>query len=319
MKRTTVTFFAIITLSLLLTVYIIEITKPKTQTTLQPTPQHQQAQTFLSDVVGLDLTKYDLTLLPTKKIPKLEYDENNQKYQIESTSNQFNAYVEYENNLTRCRLRWIEEATQLAQYSTDPLKIAKDFIVKYKEFSQKTYLTEIEQMLNQVTKTEPTTVVSESGRIILKIIQRDRYLYFQWENTVNGLHNNYNKISIILRDNYFSSFLDSWESHVISDAEITVSRSLAISMVKNLAKNYRYMFDGKFIGNLTMVDDPYHVELSMSQRKDFVIYPLWHIRFGLTEIYPGTVTEIRASIWADTGEVAYINAAGPLSPPSFEE
>ncbi|KON31876.1 MAG: hypothetical protein AC479_08175, partial [miscellaneous Crenarchaeota group-6 archaeon AD8-1] len=114
MNRTNILFFVTITLSLLASVYIIVTSNP-IQPTLQPTLQHKQAQTFLTDVIGLDLTKYTLTLLPTKEIPQVqtEYDENNQEYQVESASNQFKAYIEYENNkLTRSRLRWIEEPTQ---------------------------------------------------------------------------------------------------------------------------------------------------------------------------------------------------------------
>ena len=49
----------------------------------------------------------------------------------------------------------------------------------------------------------------------------------------------------------------------------------------------------------------------MGIKDENTVSPLWHIRFGLTEVYPGLVTEIRLSLWADTGELIWINSAGP--------
>jgi len=305
MKRTTTAFFSIIIISLLFSAYIIITSKTPVEYPLELTQQHIQAQTFLTDIIGLDPTKYTLTLQPTE--PSIqEYDENNQIYKIESTTNNFTATIEYKNsNLTKCKISGLKEPTQLAQYSQDPLKIAKDFVSRYKDFSQKPYMTQIQQILNQITNVEPTTIVSDSGEILMKIIQKDPYLTFQWQKIIKGIENEYNQFNLILKDNCFYTSHDTWESYTIIDAEIKISRSQAISLTKAEAMNekQRYWYDGKFIRPLSIADEPHFVELRMRQRNHSGVFPCWSIRFILVGDYPGYKTVIEAFIWADTGAI----------------
>ena len=305
MKRSTTSFFSIIILSLLFSTYIIFTSNNPVESPIQLTQQHTQAQTFLTDIIGLDPTKYTLALQPTE--PSIqEYDENNQIYKIESSTNNFTATIEYKNsNLTKCTIKGLKESTQLAQYSQDPLKIAKDFISRYKEFSQKPYMTQIQQTINQITNVEPTTIVSDSGEIIMKIIQEDPYLTFQWQRIVNGIENEYNQFNLILKDNFFYTSHDTWESYTIIDAEIKISRSQAIILTKAEAMNekQRYWYDGKFIRPLSIADQPHFVELKMRQRNHTGVFPCWIIKFILVGDYPGYKTVIEAFIWADTGAI----------------
>ena len=305
MKRSTTSFFSIIILSLLFSTYIIFTSNNPVESPIQLTQQHTQAQTFLTDIIGLDPTKYTLALQPTE--PSIqEYDENNQIYKIESSTNNFTATIEYKNsNLTKCTIKGLKESTQLAQYSQDPLKIAKDFISRYKEFSQKPYMTQIQQTINQITNVEPTTIVSDSGEIIMKIIQEDPYLTFQWQRIVNGIENEYNQFNLILKDNFFYTSHDTWESYTIIDAEIKISRSQAIILTKAEAMNekQRYWYDGKFIRPLSIADQPHFVELRMRQRNHTGVFPCWIIRFNMVGDYPGFEFVMEAFIWADTGDI----------------
>ncbi len=313
MNRSNILFFVIIALSLLALVYIIASSN-LIQSILLPTPQHKQSQTFLENVIGLDQSKYSITLQPTKKIPNLptDYNQTHQKYIVKSSSNEFKVTIDYEKDkLERCKLRWLEEPTQLANYSNDPLEIVKDFVKRYKEFTQESYMIEIEQMLNQVTNTDPITIVSDSGEIIMDVICREPYLYFQWSKTVNGITNDYDQVSLILRNNLLAGFSDAWNKHVVNDVEVMISKDEAISIAKELAKNYTYVFGDTVVGDFNVLDDPFRVELSMQIKDENTVSPLWHIRLALAEVYPPTVTEIRVSIWADTREVILINHAGP--------
>jgi len=310
MKKSTIAFLTIITLSFLIPTSIILTLNQNQptdtpQTTIQLTEQHKQAQTFLTDIIGLDPTKYTLSLQPT--IPIIEkYDENKQYYQITSSTNNFTATIEYENKeLIKCEIYGLNEPTQLAQYSQDPLRIAKDFIAKYKEFSQIPYMTQIQQILNQITKTEPITIVSDSGETILKIIQKDPYLTFQWQRTIEGIENEYNQFNLILKDNCFYTLHDTWESYTIIDAEIKISRSKAISLTKAQAmdERQRYWYDGKFIRPLSIADQPLSVELRMRQRTYTGVFPCWIIKFNMVGDYPDFEFIIVAFIWADTGAI----------------
>ena len=305
MKRSTTAFFSIIILSLLFSTYIIFTSNNPVESPIQLTQQHIQAQTFLTDIIGLDPTKYTLALQPTE--PSIqEYDENNQIYKIESSTNNFTATIEYKNsNLIKCTIRGLKESTQLAQYSQDPLKIAKDFISRYKEFSQKPYMIQIQQTINQITNVEPKTIVSDSGEIIMKIIQEDPYLTFQWQRTIDGIENEYNQFNLILKDNFFYTLHDTWESYTIIDAEIKISRSQAIILTKAEAMNekQRYWYDGKFIGPLSIADQPHFVELRMRQRNHTGVFPCWIIRFNMVGDYPGFEFVMEAFIWADTGAI----------------
>ena len=118
---------------------------------------------------------------------------------------------------------------------------------------------------------------------------------------------------------------DCWEKRTISKADITISEEEAVSLARKTAKNYSYNFADRIIDDLKILDDPVFTELSMQIRdketveNEEIVYPLWYIRLCLAEVYPGLVTEIRVSIWADTGELAYITAAGSLGGPSSIE
>ena len=273
---------------------------------------HQElALDFLGDVVGLDLSRYEVDLKWYSDYSSYSnriYDAD-ATYDLVSDESQMVAKFFFKHNGFICDISDLKGPMLLTHLAADALDAAKSFMNRYQGFAGGQYLQPLRAMLQNVTDLK--NVTSTVGELRFEVEPSPvgaNFLSFQWMYNPNGIYNRFAKISLMFEDGVFLHFSDVWNSYVVGGSEVNVSQEQAIGLAKEHIAAYSYVFGNKTIGNLTVGDTDVWVStnLSMQVKKDNRLYPCWELLIPLAKVYPGFVTAMHVYLWADTGELSLI-------------
>lgn len=306
----TVTLLAVLALLLALTpiVYSLDLSK------------QEKAATFLGNVVGLDMAKYEVKLMSQMDFSAdaSGVAKSTMLYNLKSQGSTLEVICNFRNNaLVSCIVNPLEGTPLLAQPITNALDSAKNLLSAYQSYSKAAYIQPMRAMLNTVTELKPMTIAS--GDLKLTVTTKD-YVYIEWMNTPNGIHNMYNRVILAFQNGAFKMFSDSWNRYPMGSANVVISKENAISIAKTQAQSFSYEVGNITIGNLTISGKSEFVRANLTmQPKVNALYPHWEVFLPLDKVYPGFTTGIYVTLWADSGEIISIKATGSLGGPLSED
>lgn len=278
---------------------------------------------FLTEVIGLDLSKYNQTrvrVLNMSSDPDAIWQQTIE-YTFESNGSKMLFYCNFkDDNIIICHVS-SRAPLILVQPKTITLDAANSFLERYQTFSGFSYIQPLRDMLNSVTELKTATYTTDNTRLSVSVDTdaetNATSISTGWMNMVNGIYNQYNRIGLRFRNGEFERFFDAWNAFAVGNAEVNVDREKAINIAKEHAATYSYRIGDLTVSNMTVVDKPEFIltELTMQPRKNNLLYPEWKVRLPLDKVYPGMITEIRVKLLADTGEVVYIREVGSLGGP----
>ncbi|MCX8153909.1 MAG: hypothetical protein N3E52_05705 [Candidatus Bathyarchaeota archaeon] len=280
----------------------------------------EKAETFLGNVVGLDMARYEVKLISQMDFPAdaSGVSTATMLYNLKAQGSTLEVICKFRNNvLVSCNVNPLEGTPLMAQPITNAFESAKNFLDRYQSYSKASYIQPMRNMLNTVTELKPMT--ASSGDLKLTITTED-YLYIEWMNTPKGIHNMYNRVILAFQNGAFKMFTDSWNRYPIGSVDVNISKEQAISIAKDRAQSFSYEVGNMTISDLAFLDKPEftQAELTMQPREN-ALYPHWEVILPLEKLYPGMTTSIRVTLWADTGEVISIKATGSLGFPMLED
>jgi hypothetical protein len=305
------------------TAYSAELTAP------------EKTMMFLKDVVKVDVTKYNATLVSNwvdypphwgglaQEVVRYDLDGGNER----------SLYITCrfrENMLHSCSLAVPRGSPIFAEpQPTSLLDAAKGFLERHQAYSGASYTQEMRNMLDKVDETKEVTVTS--GNIKLTIssqeIQNDptaeaiEYTSFEWTYTVNGVDAPQNVVSVTFEEGVFKSFRDDWNLFKIGSTS-AISQEEAINLARNAAEDYTlqiYLSDNTLTDvEFNLVDEHVTVELFMYPRETLTVYPFWRIELYFDKYYYSAYG-IQVGIWADTGEIESCKSLSGLGGPITEE
>ncbi len=271
----------------------------------------EKALTFLTDVVGLDMTKYNATLTNNR----LEYPSD--------LGGLANEYVDYildsdesvvdvgcvfiNKTLAYCNLYVYKGSPLYAQSPTNVLDAAKGIIDRYQTYTGNSYIQVMRDMLDPVTELEPMTKTVGNVKLEISKNENGPYTYIEWVYTSNGIDFDRKRVRFSFQDGTFRSFSGLWNLYKIGSGSINVSEEEAISIARNATKDMPKLY-GR-VGNETIVlqpivaEEPVETELMAGIREPLTLYPLWHIQLYFDKLY-GNYYGVAVDIWADTGEIS---------------
>lgn len=280
-----------------------------------------RALSFLNDVLQVDLSKYNLTVLgccePTygKEMDCMEV-----AYRLESKDSKFSALFIFRKDFVRSFDIFNKEGAihysqpQPAGY----VERAKAFLEKYAEWTGDQKYVMLSKMLEKIPKAETGNITMGNMRLEFSIGDRDagfrwRLLYGDFE--LDGT-------AIQFENGEFRMFFEPYVLCKVGSLEVKVSRAEAIGMARRLAGNFSWRVGVEpnvtVVREFRILDEPVQASLSLWEREPLTLYPHWHVTLYLDKTYPGFVTGIMVGIWADTGEIHYIKplvASGYPTPP----
>src|SRR4030042_747586 len=284
----------------------------------------EKAISFLRDVVGLDMARYNVTL----KGGHIDYpyelgglSEESLNFGLFADESQLSATFLIRNGtLSYCSMDVLKGTPLYDQpQSANVLDTAKTVLQRYQTYSGAPYLQPMREMLDAVTELKTMTATTDNITFNIKVTESVKpstnatYLHtnFKWMDSPNGIYNTWKSMSFSIDENSFS-FRDCWNLFMIGRSSLNVSREDAISMAMELAKNYtlRMYVNGSLVDvPFNITEDPIETHLTMQSREPLTLYPFWHIQLYFDKMYY-TANGIEVGIWADTGEVIYCQATG---------
>jgi hypothetical protein len=302
----------------------------------------EKALSILSNVLELDMSKYEPELSSYVLNKPQDYGLNDMfgglpdeilEYTLKSAESNLSASFRFVNKtMVYCSLSPLDDAPMLyaKQVPADTLEETKGLVQKLQVSSPSTQLQEMQTTLDMISEAKPANVTS--GNIKLQIINADSSTEYSWWRTVNGVDFP-TGLYIYFVDGTLSKITDFSSFYKIGDTNVKIDRDIALSIAKENANKINKLNvtleDGSIKEvTLDLHDEPSIVQLKAEQRELFTWYPYWRIQFWSDNPIGGT-DGIEVGIWADTGELATCQLTGhhgaipdadysSLSTPSFQ-
>jgi hypothetical protein len=290
------------------------------------TTNKERAVTFLRNVVMVDMSKYSVELQSYHNnsaiATSLSYTED-ATYILkgnDGSGSQHKAKF-YFKDTTKflCSIGTAKEPLAVLTKTTNRLDIAKEFMVRYQNFAEGSYIEPLIEMLDGVTDLQNQTITNND--VVLTVEPSpvgEDFVTFQWMYAPNGIHNRFTRVTLMLQNGELRQFSDYWQNCVLGSADVKVSDDEAINLAKEHIAAYSYQFGNKTIENLAVTDNPDWITatLSMQPRDGNQLYPRWELLVALEGVYPGFVTAMHLYLWADTGELVLIEPSSGGGLPS---
>jgi len=242
---------------------------------------------FLRDVIQIDVTKYEATLLSNTVESRSDLGgvvEQILKYSLTNSESKIDMFFRFRNNkLSMYQISLREGLPIYAQ--AQPYTIfdaAKNLLERFSSFGDASYLEEMSSMLDSVNETENAEVTA--GNIKLKSLS----LVFE------------NRVLEELTDGYYLFTIGTTEVSVATEEE-------AIAIARNAVQGFTWEADGAVVSGFNVLEEPVSVIFHPTLREaGLALVPYWEVTLYLDKVYPGGVNRIAVGIWADTGAVRRI-------------
>jgi DNA-binding transcriptional ArsR family regulator len=270
------------------------------------------AISFLQDVVQINTTEYEVTLLSSTVESRSDLGgivEEILKYSLTSSESQIDAVLRFrDNKLSRCQLSLFEGSPIYSQPQPNTiLDAAKNLLQRFRSYEDASYLEEMGNMLASVNETEDSEIIR--GNIKLKVSFSGARAVVQWLYTENGVDYQTKALSLVFENGVLKELTDGWFLYTIGSTKVNISREEAIEIAKNYVKDFKLEIDGIEVSNFNVLEEPVSIVLVPHAREEpLALIPYWYVTFYLDKVYPDEIDRITVGLWADTGEVAHVRA-----------
>jgi hypothetical protein len=148
------------------------------------------------------------------------------------------------------------------------------------------------------------------GDVKLQFSSYDDYADVLLMYSKNGADFQAKSLHLSYQKKVLTEFSDDWLLFKIGSTQIDVSKEQAVLIAKNAAKSYSWTVSGTKVSNFQILDNPVSAQFypKPGDSDIFTLYPYWYVTLYLDKTYPGGVTQIAVGVWADTGQIASIDA-----------
>jgi len=270
---------------------------------------------IIRDVFQINIAKYQLSLLSHTVEDRPDLDgavEEILKYSLTTSESKIDLVLRFRNNhFSLYQLTLIEgvlpfDPSYIQPQSTNILEATRSLIERYKSISSDPYLEEMSKLLSTANETNNEQTL---GNIKLKKTVYGDNAEVLLMYTANGFDYSAKSLRLLFQKNVLQELSDDWFLYTVSDAQINISREEAIQIARNAAKNFEWNADGVTVSNFNVRAEPVSAVFFPHPRTEsLTLVPYWFVTLYLDKEYPGGVNSITVGVWADTGEVANIQA-----------
>jgi hypothetical protein len=201
------------------------------------------------------------------------------------------------------------------------VEMAKGFLERYQNYTGDSFYGELASMLDDVDVTK--NITKSAGNIWLKVNNFENVIAdYVWRYTdENGIVARFKSVLLEYERGRLKVFSNNWPLYTIGGTP-EISGEEATEIAIEAYKNYSYEVSAD---NVTLTVTGFEIEpeslghevLSYLNNPDpsfargsypFTLYPSWYVPVGFNQSYPGGVTAVIVTVWADTGEVSGTNS-----------
>jgi len=320
---------ATIILSLVFSFVLVSLSESftaKAEATLQ-----EKGISILNNVLGLDLTKYTVTIneipaelqlpyfdvLPMKDIG---YDLTSEESKVKTL------FTFVDGNLQTIHVLETEGPPSLTTpaTSTNAAEMAEDFLRSYQIYTADSLYGELKDTLVNLDASENST--ETFGNMQLEVSAVDGYTTFKWTYTFNGVTAPSKVVALGFKNGFLNYFVDNWNLYRIGSTNISLSKDEAVAIALETARAYNWSmemsadtldpenFNESNVRWTSLIFDD-SVGAGKARSEDLLtLYPVWRVGIALDK-WHGNMYGIEVDIWADTKEIRRIQEAWSTMPP----
>ena len=306
---------AILAIAIIATVQLIQTPNTYAAQTTAP----EKALNSMSDILGLDLSKYSVKLYNNFSGPSEIYKgltKDDIAYTLESTDSRLFVLVRFVNSALFYMDMQILDGSPSAihyskQLSTDPIAATKTLLTRVQTATNAPILSDMQNLFERTTDvpTANKTVGNLKCQATVHTINinststsTSTSIYFMY--AFNGADSP-KSISFHYQDGVLRNFADTWNIFTVGNENIKVTREQAIEIARTDASN-----SSSNPLNFTSIR-PVTASLHMVVREKQTIYPFWFVELPL-DYANSTINGWQEGVWADTGEIAFGHPTGML-------
>jgi hypothetical protein len=298
---------------------------------------------FLSDVIGLDMTKYTSPQPIPPPNPQYPEEFGGLVEQIilspdfEYNETNFGTMgIFYNGHMSSLKLYYYGQDDYIYSETqpTDILSRAKGILLRYQTFASQnyakdtSYLVSMLDILNSVDDLSSKEITE--GNVTFQVSKDGDKTSIKWIFTESDILVDWKRVDITFRYNAFESFHDTWGLYNVSGLSVTSSEEV-VQIALEAAQNCELRI-GHENGEIEIVkvtdlsNAPYSVSLTIApyrynedyipstiERDPLTLYPYWAVLFYFNETIAG-VEGIQVGVWGDTNEILYCSGFGYLIP-----
>ena len=266
---------------------------------------------FLRDVIQLDLTKYDATVLSNTVDHPSELGggvvEQILRYSLVSSESKLEVVLRFRNNILSNYQMFLLDGLPIYA-EPQPffvLDSAKWLLHKLNSYEDAPYLSEMNSTLFQFSKAD--SIEMTQGNMKFNVSISGSNAEMEWFYTENGVDFAQKGLKIVFENQALKELNDGYFLFKIGSTQVKVGSGEAIQIARNAVKDFKWNANGQLVSDYKVLEDPVSAVFHPIPKEDpLALVPCWYITLYLDNVYPTNVNRIAVSIWADTGIVQQI-------------
>jgi len=270
-----------------------------------------KAISFLRDVVELDLTKYDVTVLSNTFDHPSDLGggvvEQILRYSLASSESKMDVVFRFRNNTLSDYEMLLLDGSPI--YSgPQPFSVldsAKWLLHKLMSYEDAPYLNEMNDTLYSFG--EADSIEMTQGNMKFNVSISGSNAEIEWFYTENGIDFAQKGLKLSFQNQALKELNDGYFLFKIGSAKVNVGSEEAIQIARNAVKDFRWNANGQLVSGYKVLQEPVSAVFRPIPREDrLALVPCWYITLYLDNVYPTSVTRLSVDVWADTGIVQQI-------------
>jgi hypothetical protein len=295
--------------------------------TLSPTAKaaeldlQTKTMSILGDVINLDMEKYTVT--QNAQTETLYLGQNQKEIDIYLSSSEGSLRVTcsfIKDNLQLLYISDLKGQPAIKKLTTNTIDMAKDLLERYQVYSDSPVYGACASMLKNVDASNNFTISENNIKFEVSIFDQ-KIVNYKWTYIdSNGIIAERKNIVLNYEDGQLKFFLNNWALYNVAGTP-KLSAEEANDIAIEASKNFSYEVTNEngskqIVSGFTIAKDSEGDEELVYQNFDtedsarggdpFTLYPTWVVPLGFDKFYPGDVSSMIVYIWADTGEVNYM-------------
>ena len=279
------------------------------QSTSDPSSTLHQEQmiSFLSDVIGLDLTKYTLTPRTLPQISYMGVPLEANEIILSSNQSYMRMVFDFVNGNVR-RVSFLDntDVPQMKKPAGTPLEMTKDFMSNYQAFTGDSFYGTLRSMLDSVSGEEDCTQTLGNVKFDLFIDDTGTYETFGWTYTYNGINAIPKGVFLSYQNGFLKMFMDNWNLYKIGSTVVNLSEEEAKNIAVNASKKFGHELSGAV--NATLFFCPAYSADKPRGQDPLAFYLAWRVEVEYVK-WSDYITGVTVDIWADTKEIIHMQEA----------
>ena len=275
-----------------------------------------QARTLINNVLQIDTSKYQLTLKGDTVQRRADLGgviEEILQYSLVNNASRFDLTVRFRNgHFSLLQINQLEGSPSFPLIYTVPqptevIQACQGLLDRYRIAFKDSYMDQVSPLMASAKANGSDQTF---GDVKLQFSSYDDYADVLLMYSKNGADFQAKSLHLSYQKKVLTEFSDDWLLFKIGSTQINVSKDQAVLIAKNAAKSYSWTVSGTKVSNFQILDNPVSAQFypKPGDSDIFTLYPYWYVTLYLDKTYPGGVTQIAVGVWADTGQIASIDA-----------